>query len=890
MPDPMASLKTALAERYAIEREIGQGGMATVYLAQDLRHHRKVALKVLRPELAATLGVERFLREIEVAANLQHPHILPLFDSGEAGGFLFYVMPFVEGESLRMKLAAGELPVTEAARILRDVVDALAYAHQHGVVHRDVKPDNVLLSGRHALVTDFGVAKAVSEATGRQTLTTAGVAIGTPAYMAPEQAMVDPHVDARADLYALGVMAYEMLTGTPPFAGPTAQAILAAHVTEAARPITEVRQTVPASLGQLVMQCLEKRPADRPVSAEALLPTLETLGTSSGGITPTATAPVRAVPAAELVRRVPRWGIAAAGLVVLAGAGYTIARTLGGAGHAAAQAVAVLPFENVGDSANRALTDGIQDEILTALTRVGALQVTSRTSVQEYRSSTKGVKQIGAELGVGSLLEGQVQRAGDQVHVNVQLVDAGRDRQIWAQSYDRELTAQNVFALQGDIAQNVARALEASLSPAQEAAVVKAPTSNLEALDWYHRGKDLFSSRGGGFNDTAVTGAFERAVALDSGFAAAWAGLSMARSWLIRIGSTTDTTPARAALNRAVALDAGSPETAIAQAFYAYYARGDYDAGLAHFRAVAAVRPSDVLALLGIAYIARRQGRYDEALAAERKVTVLDPRDASSLADYGYTYLMRRQPARAEELLRRAVILDPAANGTRSFLLVSVVDVRGDTAAGRAELAALPPGAPPELVGRWRMILARWRRDYAAANAAAAAIPLRRPLDGPDLLVVRALNDVAAGARASARQRADSVVRLVQAYLAQHAGPDVFGNLADFYTVLGLAEAIRGNARDAVAAGERAVALNPQSRDAVEAPRSFEGLIEIHVLLGHTDEAVRLLTEEAHRPINSDWIFPITRGSLRLDPLFDAIRDDPRVQALLNDDSAWVVR
>ncbi|HEY6223145.1 MAG TPA: serine/threonine-protein kinase, partial [Gemmatimonadales bacterium] len=293
MTETIDRLKAALAGRYAIEREIGQGGMATVYLAQDQRHHRQVALKVLRPELAATLGVERFLREIEVAANLQHPHILPLFDSGEAGGFLFYVMPYVEGESLRGKLArSGELAVPEAARILRDVVDALAHAHQRGVVHRDVKPDNVLLSGRHALVTDFGVAKAVSEATGRQTLTTAGVALGTPAYMAPEQATADPHIDARADLYAVGVMAYEMLTGKPPFAGSTAQAVLAAHVTEAARPITTIRQAVPAPLAQVVMQCLEKRPADRPASAEALLPALEALATSSGGITPTATAPV----------------------------------------------------------------------------------------------------------------------------------------------------------------------------------------------------------------------------------------------------------------------------------------------------------------------------------------------------------------------------------------------------------------------------------------------------------------------------------------------------------------------------------------------------------------------------------------------------------------------
>ncbi|HSG78290.1 MAG TPA: protein kinase, partial [Acidimicrobiia bacterium] len=258
--------------------------------------HRKVALKVLRPELAAALGPERFLREIEIAANLTHPHILPLHDSGEADGFLYYVMPYVEGQSLRDKLAKeGELPIGEAVRILRDVVDALTAAHAHGVVHRDIKPENVLLSGRHALVTDFGVAKAVSEATGRQQLTTAGVALGTPAYMAPEQAAADPHLDHRVDIYAVGAMAYELLTGRPVFMGTTAQQVLSAHVTEAPQPVTKHRDTVPPALEAVVMRCLEKKPADRFRTAEELLPQLEALATPSGGITPTQTRPVAAL-------------------------------------------------------------------------------------------------------------------------------------------------------------------------------------------------------------------------------------------------------------------------------------------------------------------------------------------------------------------------------------------------------------------------------------------------------------------------------------------------------------------------------------------------------------------------------------------------------------------
>jgi serine/threonine-protein kinase len=317
-------LTSALAGRYALERELGQGGMATVYLARDLRHERQVALKVLRPELAASMGPERFLREIKLAAQLQHPHILPLHDSGEASGFLYYVMPYVEGESLRGRLARrGELPVHDAVKILIEIVDALAYAHEHGVVHRDVKPDNVLLSGRHALVTDFGVAKAVSEATGRQELTTAGVALGTPTYMAPEQAIADPGIDHRADIYAVGVVGYELIVGHPPFTGRPAQEILAAHVMQPPQPLCSQRPACPSALEAVIMRCLEKRPADRWQSADELLAQLEPLATPSGGTTPTMTRPVETL--SGPARRPARWKwMAPAGALLAIGVGLAV--------------------------------------------------------------------------------------------------------------------------------------------------------------------------------------------------------------------------------------------------------------------------------------------------------------------------------------------------------------------------------------------------------------------------------------------------------------------------------------------------------------------------------------------------------------------------------------
>ena len=285
MTDPFAALNAALSGHYRIVRELGAGGMATVYLADDIKHRRQVAVKVLRPELVASIGAERFLREITIAANLQHPHIVPLHDSGQFDDVLFYVMPFVDGSTLRQHLQTeGALPLPDAVRILRDIADAMSAAHARGVVHRDIKPENVMISGRHALVADFGVAKAVSQATGHHTMTAAGMALGTPMYMAPEQAMADPNADHRADIYAFGVLAFEVLTGRPPFTGTTPQAIIAAHLTTAAALVTAHRAEVPPPLAAVVARCLEKFPDQRYQTADEILVALDSALTPSGGI------------------------------------------------------------------------------------------------------------------------------------------------------------------------------------------------------------------------------------------------------------------------------------------------------------------------------------------------------------------------------------------------------------------------------------------------------------------------------------------------------------------------------------------------------------------------------------------------------------------------------
>jgi serine/threonine-protein kinase len=530
-------LATALQDRYRLDRELGQGGMATVYLAHDLRHERKVALKVLRPELSATLGPERFLQEIRIAANLQNPHILAVHDSGSAEGFLYYVMPFIDGPSLREKLAKqGELPVAEAVRILRDVTDALAAAHAKGVVHRDIKPENVLLSGRHALVADFGVAKAVSEATGRQSLTTAGVALGTPTYMAPEQAAADPHVDHRADIYALGVMAYEMLTGRPPFQAATPQGVLAAHVTEAPVAVTTRRATLPAPLALLVMRCLEKKPADRPQSAEEVLATLESLATPSGGTMPTMTAPVRATS----LPRSRTWAALAIGAVIVGVTIFLAVRgRMGGAsgqgGGAKVKTLAVVPFENeTGDTANAYLGSGLAEDLVTALGRVPGLEVKSPSAARRALSQPGAtLASVGTLLGAEYIVEGSLRRLGETWRITARAVRPGDEVAVWSESFDRN--PKELVNLAPDIATKLGTALVGQLGQETRAAVAERPTTNPEAYEAYLRGNFAVAQRTREMLQRAVT-EYRRALDLDPSFTAARARTGFVLSLLADFG------------------------------------------------------------------------------------------------------------------------------------------------------------------------------------------------------------------------------------------------------------------------------------------------------------------------------------------------------------------
>jgi eukaryotic-like serine/threonine-protein kinase len=523
-------LAAALADRYRIERELGQGGMATVYLAQDLKHDRKVAIKVLRPELAATLGPDRFAREIAVAARLLHPHILGLLDSGDADGFFYYVMPYVEGETLRDRLArAGELPVSEAIRLLSEIAEALAVAHRAGVVHRDIKPENILLSGRHALVMDFGVAKAVTEASGRQQLTTAGVALGTPAYMAPEQASADPQMDGRVDIYALGVLGYEMLTGHTPFHGLNPQQTLAAHITQTPAPVGQQRAGLSPTLESVVMRCLAKRPADRFQSADELVSVLEPLAAPSGSTTPTMTAPVRVAgssrprPRAAMIGGALVLGIA----IVLAVRGW--AGHSSGLGGARNKTLAVVPFENeTGDTANAYLGSGLAEDLVTALGRVPGLEVKSPSAARHALSQPGAtLASVGTLLGAEYIVEGSLRRLGETWRITARAVRPADEVAVWSESFDRN--PKELINLAPDIATKLGTALVGQLGQETRAAVAERPTTNPEAYEAYLRGNFAVAQRTRDMLERALA-EYRRALDLDPSLTAARARTGFALS------------------------------------------------------------------------------------------------------------------------------------------------------------------------------------------------------------------------------------------------------------------------------------------------------------------------------------------------------------------------
>src|SRR5215218_8099449 len=476
MTELIDRLRLALGDAYTIERELGGGGMSHVFLATERRLDRQVVIKLLPPDVAGGVSLDRFHREIQLVARLQNPHIVPVIAAGEANGVPFFTMPFVEGRSLRELLKAGtKVSIADGTNILRDVAMALAYAHERGIVHRDIKPDNVLLSGGSAVVTDFGVAKAISSAREGTSapggsLTQIGFSLGTPLYMAPEQAAADPSTDHRADIYSSGIMAYELFAGVPPFAGRAPAALLTAQMTETPPLLSVVRPDAPVPLVDLIRRCLEKDPSKRPQSATELIHGLDQALVSSGqpplgAVAPApATAPKKNKTALALAFATVFDIATTTALVVSRRSGPDTSSADG----AVPRSVAVLPLENVGGSdSDRYFSEGITDELTSALGKIPGLRVASRTSVFALRGKGMDAQQIAKTLKVSSILEGTIRRSGDRLRVTAQLTNANDGLALWSDVYERQM--KDVFAVQDDISSSIANALRVALAPAGRA-------------------------------------------------------------------------------------------------------------------------------------------------------------------------------------------------------------------------------------------------------------------------------------------------------------------------------------------------------------------------------------------------------------------------------------
>ena len=676
MPEFPERLREAIADRYRIEEEIGRGGMAAVYLAEDLKHARKVAIKVLVPSGASpSYEPQRFLREIRIAARLSHPQILPVHDSGECDGLLYFVMPYAGCETLRDRMQReGPLPIDVALRIARAVGAALSYAHRHNVIHRDIKPENILLQEGEPVVADFGVATAISAAAGESIyITDRGFAVGTPAYMSPEQASAERDLDGRSDLYSLACVLFEMLSGQPPFSGSGARATMARHAIEPPPAIRSLRPTVPVGVEVALTRALAKAPEDR---FPAMADFCEALATPARVTMPVVSEPE-------------------------------------------GRAIAVLPFVNASaDPENEYFSDGMTDELITALTKVEGLRVASRTSVFALKNMREDVRTLGAKVNVSTVLEGTVRKAGNKIRVTVQLTSVKDGRTLWSERYDRELA--DVFAIQDEIAGTIVRTLRSTLlgdlgdpTPVRYTGNVRAYSLYLKGRFWWNRRTQADIAQGIRY--------FEQAIAEDPGYALAYSGL--ADSYALDLDYrgvpvVEGMERAKAEARKAIELDETLAEAHTSLGWVTFIYDWDWRVADREFRRAIELNPRYSTARQWYAWYLMAMGRFDEALAEGRVAVELDSGSVSIRRSLGWLQYYSRQSEAALENLRRALTMDPTAEETHRLLgLVYLQQGRYDDAAAAFREAIANSGNPVLAISGLGHVAARRGRVDEARKA-----------------------------------------------------------------------------------------------------------------------------------------------------------------------------